>query len=1255
MLINNKQKIEDNQKEINENNHINKQDNKIKLVFSKSKLLKPYQNFSLLPRIRQQDGKITIIKNDILKKPFMRSSSDIIINNYNYNNNINQKDKEEYKEELLIIKNLWEDLGVTQEYQDQFNNFLVYENMRKVMLNHEKENLQKFRNSLMKLKKEILNRENNIESLIKIIRAIENQNEIENLLKEVINIIKSLRLNAVNIVFYMQKIRELSFYYYFQGKWDLTKIKKEYLFNNSYLLKMKDDLNFLRNTILKNYIEMNNTPFDAFLTNCSIRNKDNKDKIIIPLTEELSKIIEKCKYYIIQDQLLDNIYTNNCLSQFTTRAISGKIRIKKFSPWSPKHKKSINNFMSYKELNNSLNKCQQSKKINLSKTIYLLRNDSPIEYNNLFLNNNINNQLSSFNTNLKEERKIFESTRLKIRNHEKNNYLKDYMNNYIHNYNSPKRIMVEHDILKNKLKKNTNINNNGNFSSIENIDNLENNNKSYTIKNNLNDLGNTKIDLILEENDKLRKDNEEIKKELENTRKKMEKNEKLKNSLETKIQKQKEEMEKVSNNAGEIKQQLIKEKKELEEKLKEEKEKNKKIEKNNKEMKEKMKNQMMIKKEIDLKIIKENKNKNEMLEKNDESKEKEYILNSLKQESKFSEEEKKEIKDNMNAITNNENEDSFNKIKKSNESNINNDMENMNYNNNEKNEDVNINNDDEEINKILQKGSEIEYIKNLSEKIVDEIMNISECEISLNNKFKVEYYKGNISSFIKEIKSSILLEIIDEKLKTTFDITNEIYNEESYLIGQYPQIIICKSYEDESKICGFCNFYYQNTTKNKNIIKINFICAINIKDNNDIFEQFTTMINFIKRYVLFDELYITLNYSKKILENQKVKYFLELNILEFLKDEMKFKWTCVENKNGQKRIQQLCYNNETKIEEKTNIPNIGGFMESETISLLSFINKDNNNTEGKINLSNYKYMNNFPIYSVLSSQNELLSTDFKENKNRLDSFKLISKENPIINILYPENKNMEELKSKLNENNENLINNKIEDSLFYDYYNSNKENKKIYSFGLFKMGLNIFFENILNVKINNYYYNRITSRNVEIIKDTINDCTFYNIPSLNKIINILIFEINEKIRKFLIDNNSNIYELFINYYNQLEKQNTIKIMDKNIYIPSFKFETHLKAEKASKEINNINIYQNIDNIPMKIGTIDEFLKVNFNKERIIEKQIRYEYDEHNDKDIIIKDNFILAIINNYTEIKYPLFQLIYILKETWIKAEKESE
>ena len=60
----------------------------------------------------------------------------------------------------------------------------------------------------------------------------------------------------------MMKVRELAFYNYFQGKWDLTKIKRNYLYNNSYLLKMKDDLYFLNNSILNNYIELNELPTD---------------------------------------------------------------------------------------------------------------------------------------------------------------------------------------------------------------------------------------------------------------------------------------------------------------------------------------------------------------------------------------------------------------------------------------------------------------------------------------------------------------------------------------------------------------------------------------------------------------------------------------------------------------------------------------------------------------------------------------------------------------------------------------------------------------------------------------------------------------------------------------------------------------------------------------------------------------------------------------------------------------------------------
>ena len=123
----------------------------------------------------------------------------------------------------------------------------------------------------MKLRKEVLSRESNMESLIKIMKVLETDDMNENLLKEIINLIKNIRLNAVNIVFYMVKFRELVFYYYFQGKLDLTKIKKDYLYNNHYLLKMKYDLNFINNSKLNQYIYIKGGPIDVFLINCSQR------------------------------------------------------------------------------------------------------------------------------------------------------------------------------------------------------------------------------------------------------------------------------------------------------------------------------------------------------------------------------------------------------------------------------------------------------------------------------------------------------------------------------------------------------------------------------------------------------------------------------------------------------------------------------------------------------------------------------------------------------------------------------------------------------------------------------------------------------------------------------------------------------------------------------------------------------------------------------------------------------------------------
>ena len=185
------------------------------------------------------------------------------------------------------------------------------------------------------------------------------------------------------------------------------------------------------------------------------------------------------------------------------------------------------------------------------------------------------------------------------------------------------------------------------------------------------------------------------------------------------------------------------------------------------------------------------------------------------------------------------------------------------------------------------------------------------------------------------------------------------------------------------------------------------------------------------------------------------------------------------------------------------------------------------------------------------------------------------------------------------------------------------------------------------MKYNNYYYNRISSENVDIIKDNKNSCIIYNIPSLNKEINILILELNETIKNILINNNSNIYELFYNYYKTLNEIQTNKTI--NIAIPFFKIDNHLQTQKLSNNLNNIEILENKNkNNIISIGSLDEYLEIEFNKDTIlnINDQINYILDN---KDIIINQEFIFGIIkNDKNNNDFSLIQLNYIKKEYWI-------
>ena len=142
--------------------------------------------------------------------------------------------EESFNEEFTLLQITWDELGITQEYRAAFLNMAkrVSESERKDIFMQEKINLKKFRDALLNLKKEITNRENNLLLLKKLDKKIENcinvgnnSSSIDNILHDVISIIKTLKSNFLCIST-MQKSQ-------------LSHLGKEIVVNSSLILYAK--------------------------------------------------------------------------------------------------------------------------------------------------------------------------------------------------------------------------------------------------------------------------------------------------------------------------------------------------------------------------------------------------------------------------------------------------------------------------------------------------------------------------------------------------------------------------------------------------------------------------------------------------------------------------------------------------------------------------------------------------------------------------------------------------------------------------------------------------------------------------------------------------------------------------------------------------------------------------------------------------------------------------------------------------------
>ena len=288
-------------------------------------------------------------------------------NIYTNNNNNNEQNLEEdnsdkenividqaLQDELNEIKQLWENLGVTQEYQICFGELLDRLKTRKIVENYisyEKMQLIQFKSDLEKLMNDIYKRETDLNNLKKIEEIYSNNEELNkyNILKnqqlqndinsnediveknkefeeeftkykvnkekiedDIGNCLKLLRLHTINTVNQFTKFRINYNFYFTSGKNDVNQMKNGYEFDYNYLLKIKKDCEFFKDSSFKDIYNFSKKDSDPFFLNL-LDNKNNNNKNeykYLTATEDTINSINQCMFILDQEELYFKISQN---------------------------------------------------------------------------------------------------------------------------------------------------------------------------------------------------------------------------------------------------------------------------------------------------------------------------------------------------------------------------------------------------------------------------------------------------------------------------------------------------------------------------------------------------------------------------------------------------------------------------------------------------------------------------------------------------------------------------------------------------------------------------------------------------------------------------------------------------------------------------------------------------------------------------------------------------------------------------------
>ena len=586
-------------------------------------------------------------------------------------------------------------------------------------------------------------------------------------------------------------------------------------------------------------------------------------------------------------------------------------------------------------------------------------------------------------------------------------------------------------------------------------------------------------------------------------------------------------------------------------------------------------------------------------------------------------------------------------------------------NNNFNNNNNNIENKNENsIEKYLNNNNKNNENELNSNKINDEMLLLKENKNDNNENIKISPFKSIKTDFdnnifdeknISKEYDNYYFQPFSGEFKNIINIYNNFYNEipkeqkisfhinESitfYLKGIYPKIIlIFNSLKALTGIAIISFDPFNQLSKNLNIYSI---CSKSMENFPEI------LINFLKfctdNYE-YDDILLEFYYGIK-----EGSFYLIKEMENIIKEKAKFKWVNMENDGIDRKIKYHFKN-------PNNLNNFDIEMNGKftmNLKIINLINFENLINENKENINNINEINDFGLlclyaemvnqydYNISNKLNNNFEEFFKNFKKKFSKFKKITNDFVLCNL-----DKSNEISNFINENMKDLFN----------LVNKNILNtNNLIGANLMKIETN--FETIIQTSLFNYKYLLITHNNIEVFTNKEINQNFYVLHSTNENLNFLIYEFDEsqknpKISDLLnFSENSpkiNVFEEVKLIYNKINQQPE-KIM-KKIYLPCFSINKNNFYIKPFS-LNDFE-FTNEEGV-QKINILNQIEQFNFGIEKnLLNEKIKFEQNIDEQTDIIIKNNFLITLINSdlLCDFQIPTISAFIVTKNDWIKDE----